>query len=66
MSTSHPRTALLLIDPYNDFLHPSGKLYSAMEASLVESNTISHIRDLLPAVRAQKIPVYVQPLRTPF
>lgn len=58
MSTTHPRTALLLIDPYNDFLHPSGKMYSALSASLDESSTIAHIRALLPAVRAQKIPVY--------
>src|SRR3954471_8145554 len=58
MSTTHPTTALLLIDPYNDFLHPDGKMYSALAASLDESNTIANIHKLLPSIRAQKIPVY--------
>jgi nicotinamidase-related amidase len=58
MTATKANTAVLLIDPYNDFLHPEGKLYSALSASLVETDTISHIRDLLAAVRAHKIPVY--------
>jgi nicotinamidase-related amidase len=58
MSSAHPRTALLLIDPYNDFLHPNGKLYNTLADSLKESNTIQNIKTLLPAIRSQKIPVY--------
>ncbi|KAF2108584.1 Isochorismatase-like protein [Lophiotrema nucula] len=58
MSPSQPKTALIFIDPYNDFLHPSGKLYPALADSLIESNTIEHIRTLLPVVREQKIPIY--------
>ncbi|RFU31607.1 hypothetical protein B7463_g4736, partial [Scytalidium lignicola] len=57
MSTSS-NTAIILIDPYNDFLHPEGKMYPALSASLAETNTISHINDLLIAVRSHKIPVY--------
>jgi len=58
MSKSHPHTAVILVDPYNDFLHPNGKMYSALSESLTDTNTISHINDLLTAARAHKIPVY--------
>src|SRR6266498_1157942 len=51
-------TAVILIDPYNDFLHPNGKLYGLLADSLKEKDTIKHIRELLTAARANKIPVY--------
>jgi nicotinamidase-related amidase len=57
MSTTK-NTAVILIDPYNDFLHPEGKLYSALAESLKEADTIRHINELLTAARASKIPVY--------
>lgn len=63
----HANTAILLIDPYNDFIHPDGKLYSLLADSLKETDTISHIFDLLKAARAHKIPVYYglhQPWKT--
>jgi nicotinamidase-related amidase len=56
--SSIQNTAIVLIDPYNDFLHPEGKLYSALAASLQEADTIRHINELLTAARAHKIPVY--------
>jgi nicotinamidase-related amidase len=52
------KTAILLIDPYNDFIHPDGKLYGLLEESLKSSDTISHIFTLLAAARKNKIPVY--------
>ncbi|UKZ74567.1 hypothetical protein TrVFT333_002237 [Trichoderma virens FT-333] len=58
MSTAHAHTAVLLIDPYNDFLHPDGKMYKAMSASLEATNTVKHILDLLAAARSNKIPVF--------
>lgn len=64
MTTSLPtlpplsRTAVLLIDPYNDFIHPSGKLYPLLEESLKASDTVTHIFALLAAARTHKIPVY--------
>jgi nicotinamidase-related amidase len=58
MSASHPNTAILLIDPYNDFLHPDGKMYPAMAESLEATGTVKHIFDLLTAARAHKIPVF--------
>lgn len=51
-------TAIVLIDPYNDFLHPDGKLYGLLADSLKEKNTIEHIRELLAFARSSRIPVY--------
>lgn len=52
------KTALVLIDVYNDFLHPDGKATAALDASLTNSKTIEHIQQALKAARAAKIPVY--------
>jgi nicotinamidase-related amidase len=58
MTADLSKTAILLIDPYNDFLHPEGKLYPLLAESLKHTNTISHIFDLLAVARAHKIPVF--------
>lgn len=52
------KTALVLIDVYNDFLHPEGKAYPGLKDSLTDSNTIEHIQQALEAARKAKIPVY--------
>jgi nicotinamidase-related amidase len=52
------KTALVLIDVYNDFLHPDGKATAALNDSLIHSKTIEHIQQALQAARAAKIPVY--------
>lgn len=52
------KTAILLIDPYNDFIHPSGKLYPLLSESLTATSTIPHIFALLAAARANKVPIY--------
>lgn len=50
--------AIILIDPYNDFLHPDGKLYSRLEESLKKTNTIENLHKLLKIARAKHIPIY--------
>ncbi|OBU00395.1 hypothetical protein VE01_01628 [Pseudogymnoascus verrucosus] len=52
------KTALVLIDVYNDFLHPDGKATAALNDSLTNSDTVAHIQQALQAARAAKIPVY--------
>jgi nicotinamidase-related amidase len=52
------KTAILLIDPYNDFLHEDGKLYPRLAESIKDTNTIPHIFDLLAAARAHKISIF--------
>jgi nicotinamidase-related amidase len=52
------KTALVLIDVYNDFLEPKGKIYHRLSESLKESNSIEHIKEALQSARANGIPVY--------
>jgi nicotinamidase-related amidase len=51
-------TAILIIDPYNDFLHPSGKLNSLLAQSLKETNTIQNLQILVKAAREYGIPIF--------
>lgn len=51
-------TAIILIDPYNDFLHPNGKLTGMLAESLKETDTITHLKELVAAARAAHIPIY--------
>ena len=64
MSTlSYPvaETALLLVDPYNDFLSPGGKLYEPAKAVIEATGTVAHMRAVLAAVRAAGIAVFYVP-----
>jgi nicotinamidase-related amidase len=57
-SNSWSNTAVVIIDPYNDFLHPDGKLNGLLAESLRETDTIKHLKKLVTAARAHKIPIY--------
>ncbi|KUJ16288.1 Isochorismatase hydrolase [Mollisia scopiformis] len=52
------KTAVILIDPYNDFLHPSGKLNGLVSTSMQKTNTLTHIKELVDTARGHKIPIY--------
>ncbi|CEJ59600.1 hypothetical protein PMG11_08218 [Penicillium brasilianum] len=52
------RTAVLLIDPLNDFLHPDGKLYPTIKASLEATNSFEHMKELVAGARAAHIPIF--------
>jgi nicotinamidase-related amidase len=56
--SSTPRTALVLLDVYNDFLHPSGKIYPHVSESLATTNTITHLFSLVSTARSAKLPIY--------
>ncbi|KAM6480498.1 Isochorismatase-like protein [Trichoderma sp. SZMC 28011] len=56
--TSTSGTAVLLIDPYNDFIHPEGKWYGNVKESLEATETVKHMRRLIQAARAAHIPIY--------
>jgi nicotinamidase-related amidase len=51
-------TAIVLTDPYNDFLHPNGIVHGLVAESLREKNTIAHLQELVAAARMHKIPIY--------
>lgn len=45
------RTAVLLIDPYNDFLSEGGKLWPAVEQVATATNTVSNMKSVVAAAR---------------
>lgn len=51
-------TAVVLIDPYNEFLHPNGKLNPRIRDSLEKSDTIANLYKLIKLARKQKLPIY--------
>jgi nicotinamidase-related amidase len=58
-----PRTAFVLVDPYNDFLGEGGKIYPRLK-DVAESVALhQHTRELLAAVRAAGIQVVIAPHR---
>jgi nicotinamidase-related amidase len=63
MSTPYPadRTALLLVDPYNDFLSAGGKLYERARSVIEAVGTIDNLRHVVAAFRAARLPIFYVP-----
>ena len=61
--TTYPRerTALLLVDPYNDFLSEGGKIYPHIKPIADEVGLLDNLRRLDGAVRAAGIQVAIVP-----
>jgi len=54
-------TALLIVDPYNDFMSEGGKLYEVTKPQADSVNFYENMRSLLPAIRAAGIQVFIVP-----
>ncbi len=54
-------TALVLTDPQNDFLSPTGVTWGLVGRSVEENGTVQHIEDLLRAAKAGGYEVFVSP-----
>lgn len=54
-------TALLLVDPYNDFLSEGGKLQGRAKAVMDQVGTIAHMRQAVSACRAAGVAVFYVP-----
>jgi nicotinamidase-related amidase len=54
-------TALLIVDPYNDFMSEGGKMYAATKPTADSVGFYENMRRLIPAVRAAGIQVFVVP-----
>ena len=54
-------TALLIVDPYNDFTSEGGKLYNAIKETADASGMLANLRKLIPAVRSAGIRVIIVP-----
>ena len=54
-------TALLIVDPYNDFMSEGGKLYERTKETADAGGFYDNMRKLIPAVRAAHIQVFIVP-----
>lgn len=55
------RTALLFVDPYNDFFSEGGKLWPRLESVARSVRLHDNLRALTAAVRAAGLPVFIVP-----
>jgi nicotinamidase-related amidase len=61
VSFSISDTALVVIDPQNDFLSPDGATWGLVGDSVTENQTVEHIEQLFQAAKAEKYQTYVSP-----
>ena len=54
-------TALLVVDPYNDFMSEGGKLYNITKPTADTVGFYANMRKLIPAFRAAGIQVFIVP-----
>src|SRR5262245_25276134 len=50
-------TALLMIDPYNDFISEGGKLWNRVKSVAEENQCVPHMLEVLQAARRAKLRV---------
>lgn len=55
------RTAILIIDPYNDFLHPEGKSYFKSKEVIEGVHLLDNMNNVLKAARALQMQVFYVP-----
>lgn len=61
MDTNHKRTALVITDPQNDFLSPSGATWGLVGESVQENGTVEHIEALMKAAKSSGCEIFVSP-----
>ncbi|PND55762.1 isochorismatase [Mycobacterium sp. ENV421] len=54
-------TAVVVIDPQNDVLSPTGKNWAVLAASVTENNTVRNLVELFAAAKAAGYPVVISP-----
>ena len=54
-------TGLVITDPQNDFLSPTGVTWGLVGDSVKENRTVEHIEELLEAAKQAGCPVFVSP-----
>ncbi|MCA1854291.1 MAG: hypothetical protein LC647_18450, partial [Beggiatoa sp.] len=55
------RTALLFVDPYNDFLSVGGKLWPYVREVVEEVGLLDNLHAITAAIRKAGIPVFIVP-----
>ena len=51
-------TALLMVDPYNDFISEGGKIWPRIKAVAEANNCVPHMLEVLDAARKAKLRVF--------
>ena len=55
------KTGLLLVDPYNDFLSPAGKLWPQAKEVAEEVHLLSNLKSIVDAARKAGVRIFVVP-----
>ena len=55
------RTAVVVTDPQNDFLHETGVAWGAVGESVLENHTRENLETLMAAAKASGVPLFVSP-----
>jgi nicotinamidase-related amidase len=55
------KTAIVLIEPQNDFLSPGGTMYAHIKEQLAERNVIANLQDLLANARGKVAKIFYCP-----
>ncbi|MEQ8667936.1 MAG: cysteine hydrolase [Pirellulales bacterium] len=58
---SHNDTALVVIDPQNDFLSSEGVAWGVVGQSITENKTVENIEALFRAAKEASLPVFISP-----
>ncbi len=61
MDTNRKATGLVITDPQNDFLSPSGVTWGLVGESVQENGTVEHIEALLKAAKQSGCEVFISP-----
>ena len=55
------QTAVVITEPQNDFLSPSGVMWGLVGDSVTENETVTHIQALMEAAKAHDVTVFISP-----
>lgn len=55
------RSALVVVDPQNDFLHENGVAWGVVGESVMEHNVVVHLEDLFRTAKKVSLPVFISP-----
>jgi biuret amidohydrolase len=61
MNIDGNRTAMVIIDPQNDFLSPEGVTWGVIGESVTENNTVDNIERLFQAAKEAGLTVFISP-----
>lgn len=61
MNYTRDGTALLFVDPYNDFLSEGGKLWPYVKEVAEEVGLLDNLRTITAAIRKAGIPIFIVP-----